>query len=261
MNYTDIGANLCNPAFTADQTEIIERADNAGVTRILITASDLAESEQALLLCRRYPGALFATAGIHPHQAKAAQADFTDKLIQYLSQKEVKAVGETGLDYNRNYSSPKDQERVFELQLALAAQTGLPLFLHEREASVRLQEILYVWRTKITGGVLHCFTGTYDNLCQYLDLGLYIGITGWICDPKRGADLKNIVAHIPDDRLLLETDAPYLTPKTLSPTPKRNEPALLPEVARIVAQCRQQEIAEIAALSYTNAERLFKLNE
>ena len=259
MNYTDIGANLCAPTFAGDQAAVIERARNACVTRILITASDVAESEQALLLCRRYPGVLFATAGVHPHQAKAAKAGFADKLKHYLSQEEVKAVGETGLDYNRNYSSPEDQERVFETQLELAAQTGLPLFLHERDASLRLQEILHTWYTKISGGVLHCFTGTYDNLRQYLDLGLYIGITGWICDPKRGADLKNIVAHIPDDRLLIETDAPYLVPKTLSPVPKRNEPAWLPEVAKIVAQCRQQEVAEVAALSFTNAERLFKL--
>lgn len=255
--YTDIGANLCNPAFSEDCTQVIERAKQANINRILVTSSDLEETKKALLLCRQHPKFLFASAGIHPHQAQAAPVDFIEQLKPYLAQPEFKAIGEIGLDYNRNYSPQQDQEAIFEAQLELALAAQLPLFLHERDAGQRFREIFRPYHQDIAGGVLHCFSGGKADLHQYLDLGLYIGITGWICDPKRGLDLQKIVKHIPDDRLLIETDAPFLPPKTLNPVPQRNEPAWLPEVARTIARCRQQTLALIAKLSHNNAEKLF----
>lgn len=261
MTYTDIGANLCSPRFAKDLPEVIARAKQVGITRILVTASDVEESEQAVLLCRQYPELLFATAGVHPHCAGKVASDFTQQLGHYLNQREVRSVGEMGLDYNRNYSSVQDQESVFEAQLELAARVSLPVFLHERDAAQRFQEIFRNWCTYITGGVLHCFTGTDKDLKVYLDLGLYLGITGWICDPKRGLRLQKLVEYIPDDRLLIETDAPYLAPKTLDPVPNRNEPALLPEVAKMIAKCRKQSPLEVMAMSHANAERLFGFEE
>lgn len=257
LQYTDIAANLCSRQFAKDLESVLMRAQAAGVTRMLVISSDLEECERVLALCRTYPDLLGAAAGIHPHLADAVPADFEKQLAGYLCQPQVKAAGEMGLDYNRNYSSVASQESVFEAQLSLATQAALPLFLHERDAGKRLRDIFRPWRTKIRGGVLHCFTGSSEDLDAYLDLGLYIGITGWICDERRGQLLQTLVSRIPDDRLLIETDAPYLVPRTLQTLPKRNEPAFLPEVARQVALCRGQQAEQIAAISQANAKRLF----
>lgn len=237
------------------------RAQQAGVSRVLVTASDLEESARVLQLCQRHPGMLFATAGVHPHRASQVAADFIEQLEVCLGAPSIRACGEMGLDYNKNYSAPADQEAVFAAQLELAASKALPVFLHERDASKRFLEILKPWRDALAGGVLHCFTGTADSLRAYLDLDLYVGITGWICDIERGRRLRQIVRNIPDDRLLIETDAPYLTPQTIEHPPNRNEPALLPEVARIIAECRTQSVEHVANISHRNAAQLFRLDD
>lgn len=257
VSYFDIGANLCSPSFKDDLEAVLVRAQNAGVGEVLVTASDLDETMAAIALSQKYPDLLAATAGVHPHQAVKVTANYIDQLKTFSGYREVKAMGEMGLDFNRNYSPRADQEAVFASQLELAAQTGKPVFLHERDAGRRFREIFTPWRDQLFGGVLHCFTGTQEDLRAYLDLDLYIGITGWICDPKRGQSLRELVRLIPDKRLLIETDAPYLSPKTLTSAPKRNEPCYLPEVARIVAECRGQEQAHIAALTLLNARTLF----
>ncbi len=261
LEYTDIGANLSGPSFARDRHAVLERAMAAGVRRILVTASDTTESEQALSLARSYPDFLRATTGVHPHQAAKIQPDWQERLRLLFPDPLVCAVGETGLDFNRNYSPPDAQRTVFEAQLQMAAECCLPVFLHERDAGPALREILTPRRDRLTGGVLHCFTGSRADLFAYLDLDLYIGVTGWICDPRRGRELQSLVSMIPDDRLLIETDAPYLLPRDLPSPPrsKRNEPAFLCHVATALAQYRKQSLVHIATITHANAGRLFGL--
>jgi TatD DNase family protein len=198
---------------------------------------------------------------VHPHNARAFSAAARDELRALAARPEVVAVGECGLDFNRDFSPRPDQERCFEEQLALAAETKLPLFLHERDASARFVEILKRRRAEISDAVVHCFTGDAAALGAYLALDLHIGITGWICDERRGAHLKALVKQIPLSRLMLETDAPFLTPRDMAPRPKdgRNEPAFLPHVLREVARCLGKPPEEVAAATTATAARFFKL--
>lgn len=257
----DIGANLTNRAFRDDLDSVLERAFEAGVREILVTGTDEDSSTQAAELANRYPGQLYATAGVHPHDADQFSADTGRALAELVKLDSVVAVGETGLDFNRNYSTPDAQTRAFEAQLELAHQSQLPVFLHERDAFSRQKEILEAYRDGLSSAVSHCFTGSREALYGYLDLDLYIGITGWICDERRGVHLQELVREIPADRLLLETDAPYLLPRSLKPKPqgKRNEPAYLTEVLRVVADCLNKPEAQLAAETTANARRLFQL--
>lgn len=258
----DIGLNLSNSRFNQDRQAVLQRALDAGVSQAVITGTCLDSSKQAVDLCRHYnddfPGMLHATAGVHPHDAKSWNNNTRQQLHQLSLTPEVVAIGETGLDFNRNYSPPSDQEYAFEQQLELAADCGLPLFLHERDAHQRQLEILSTYREKISRAVIHCFTGTRQQLYNYLDLDFYIGITAWICDPKRGRELQQIVKDIPLRRLMIETDAPFLWPKNLKhpknhkhpknqPSMKnRNEPAHLGWVLKQIALCRLESQAELA---------------
>jgi TatD DNase family protein len=162
------------------------------------------------------------------------------------------------LDFNRDFSPRSHQEQWFEAQLELAFALELPLFLHERDAHERFLEILRPYRDRVPAAVVHCFTGTQDELQAYLDLDLHIGITGWICDERRGLHLQELVRSIPLNRLMLETDAPYLTPRTLRPKPKsgRNEPAFLPYVLETVAQAMAKP-PEVVADATTQTARQF----
>ena len=170
-------------------------------------------------------------------------------------------MGECGLDYNRNFSPPDKQREAFEAQLELAASVSKPVFLHERDAHDDFRRILANARASLTGMVVHCFTGTVEQAEAYLELGAHLGITGWICDERRGQSLVEAVSAIPDDRLLVETDAPFLLPRDLRPKPssRRNEPRHLPHIVDVIARHRGQAPEEIAALSWDNASRLFGL--
>ncbi len=257
----DIGANLTHDSFNDDLIEVIERAAGAGVTRIVVTGTDAKSSQAALALAQTRPGKLYATAGLHPHHASDYSPDIRATLAELAADDAVVAVGECGLDYFRNFSSHEDQRKAFESQLELAVESGLPVFLHQRDAHAEFAEILKPMIGKISAGVAHCFTGDRDALQECLSMGLYIGVTGWICDERRGATLKEIVGDIPLDRLMIETDAPYLLPRTLKPKPKtrRNEPAHLTEVVKVVAEAMQESEATIAQATTTNAERFFGL--
>jgi TatD DNase family protein len=171
------------------------------------------------------------------------------------------AIGECGLDFNRNYSPHPDQEKWFIAQVELALELKKPLFLHSRDAHPRSSEILKSFKVKTA--VAHCFTGEREELHAYLDLGLYIGITGWICDERRGRHLVELVREIPRERLLLETDAPYLTPRDMQPQPKarRNEPAFLPHILKAVAGALGRPAEEVALETARNARQLFALHE
>jgi TatD DNase family protein len=256
----DIGANLGHESFDHDLAEVIARAQAAGVVHHLVTGTTLPASEKALSLCHQFEG-LSATAGIHPHEAAHADAAVLAGIRALLNDPLIKAVGETGLDFNRDYSPRPAQEDVFEAHLQMAIECGKPVFLHQRDAHDRFYPILKQYRDQLSGGVVHCFTDTRDALHDYLDLDMYIGITGWICDERRGEHLLELVRDIPPERLLLETDAPYLLPRTLRPKPKtrRNEPAFLTEVLKTVAHYSGRPAAVIAKQTTENARRLFNL--
>lgn len=256
----DIGLNLSSDRFDADREAVLQRGLAVGVSHFILTGTNLEESRKVVAMAVTLP-ACRATAGIHPHDASSLNEGVLADLRQLLKEPGVVAVGETGLDFNRNYSPPEAQEKAFVAQMGLAAETGLPLFLHERDASARMVELLSAHRTDWKTGVLHCFTGTREALHSYLDLGLMIGITGWVCDERRGQDLQELVKEIPADRLLLETDAPWLLPRDLPSPPKskRNEPAFLPHIAARVAALRGESLESLAAQTTANAKQIFNL--
>ncbi|NVK41318.1 MAG: TatD family hydrolase [Oceanospirillaceae bacterium] len=233
----DIGVNLTDKRFANDQDAVVERALEAGVTRLVVTGTSIEGSEAAMALCDRHPQHLYFTAGVHPHHASEFDNERARDLKALAAHPACVAIGETGLDFCRNFSSPSQQIDAFERQLELACSTGLPLFLHERDAHTRQLEMLKTYRDHFSRAVAHCFTGSREELYGYLDLDLHIGITGWICDERRGAHLLPLLKDIPSNRLMLETDAPYLSPRDLKPKPKsgRNEPAFLPHIARRVS--------------------------
>ncbi len=264
MQLVDIGVNLTHDSFARERPAVLERAYAAGVGQLLLTGTSLEVSAASLELCEELDPdgeRLFATAGVHPHDASGWNAASPRALSELLAHPRLRAVGECGLDFNRDFSPRPAQQRALEDQLALAAEYRLPVFLHERDASERMLEILREHRDSLTGAVVHCFTGERRALYGYLDLDLYIGITGWICDERRCGELPELVHDIPAQRLLLETDAPYLVPRTLRPRPRHNEPALLPEVCREVARLRGESAKQLAASSTAAARTLFALPE
>jgi len=257
----DIGVNLLDKAFKGEVERVLENAQTAGVTGMLLTGTDIRVSEELLVLAADQPTWLRTTAGVHPHQASDWSAQVASQLADLLRQPLVAAAGETGLDFNRNFSTPVEQERAFEAQLELAAEVGKPLFIHEREAGERMLDILRHWRDALPGGVVHCFTGDKKTLFGFLDLDLYIGFTGWVCDERRGTGLWPLLPSVPADRLLIETDAPWLLPRSVRPKPKkgRNEPGLLPWIVAKLAELRQETPQELAWQTSRNAQRLFNL--
>ena len=257
----DIGANLTHDTFDDDLTEVISRAHQAGVTRLIVTGTSLDASQSALNLADRFPGRLYATAGIHPHHADDYDAETAAAISDLVTHQNAVAVGECGLDYFRNYSSQKSQLAAFESQLQIAAIVRKPVFLHQRDAHDPFVGLLREHLPEIPGGVAHCFTGTDKELEEYLSLGLHIGITGWICDERRGQDLRQAIRNLPLDRVLLETDAPYLLPRDLSEKPRgrRNEPSLLPHILGVTARYMQQPAETVAKAATRNTERLFGL--
>ena len=256
MQLIDIGANLTSRRFHKDLPQVLERARQAGVVAQWVTGTSIAASQDAIALADSHPE-LYATVGIHPHEASSFNAAALTQLADMAAHAKVVAIGETGLDFNRDFSPRPMQEKSFAEHLQLAARLNKPVFLHQRDAHERFLPLLKEQRDQLARAVVHCFTGNKRELFDYLDLDCHIGITGWVCDSRRGADLRELVAHIPADRLLIETDAPYLLPHNLDITPTekgRNEPAFLPFVLKELARCRQQNEAELAALTYANSQ-------
>ena len=261
MELIDIGCNLTHDSFDGDRKEVIEAAFQAGVSRMIVTGASAQGSQDALQLARQWPQQLFATAGVHPHRASTYDAE-TDSLLRELAgETGVVAIGETGLDYFRDLSPRKAQRAAFEQQIQIAIETGLPFFLHQRDAHEDFVALLKEYRDALSDVVVHCFTGSQAELHECLDLNCYIGITGWICDERRGTHMKDYMPDIPVDRLMIETDAPYLKPRNLRPKIKshRNEPRLLPWILGTLAACRHEHPEALAETTTRNARTFFRI--
>ena len=284
MRLIDIGINLMNSAYDRDREEAVNAAGLAGVSPLVVTGSGERSSLDAALYASSYNGRapgkepiLYTTAGVHPHEASRCEAENrgaagcgsgTIPFLRELAREKspvVKAIGECGLDYNRDFSPRDVQRRWFVKQAELAAELSLPLFLHERDAFADFSIIIKEFFGSVPAAVVHCFTGAGNELEYYLSLGCYIGITGWICDERRGRHLRELVKIIPHDRLLLETDGPYLLPRDLprdlpvKARNKRNESRFLPHIAESVARCLGKDPEKLAEETYDNAKRFFQI--
>ncbi len=261
MTLIDIGANLAHDSFEPDLDAVLARAQAVGIEAIVVTGSSAASNERALELAQRHAG-LHATAGLHPHYADEWDDSLAARIAELAALPEVVAIGECGLDYFRDLSPRPVQRQAFIAQLHLAVAAKKPVFLHQRDAHGDFLGILREYRSSLVDCVVHCFTDTAAALEDYLALDCHIGITGWLCDERRGTHLIEAVRRIPAERLLVETDAPYLAPRTLRPPPKdrRNEPAFLPWIVRAIAEARGSNEATIAEQTRANAQRFFRLH-
>jgi TatD DNase family protein len=262
----DIGVNLSNTRFEKDLEDVLRRAQEANVSQLILTGTSEEESDRVFKLTQKhasnFPHMLYSTCGVHPHDAKHFNSDTLSHLKALAENDSVVAIGETGLDFNRNFSTLTDQEKAFESQLELAIELQLPVFMHERDAHQRQFDILKQYRDHLIDGVIHCFTGDKTALFNYLDIDLHIGVTGWVCDERRGQQLQQLVSNIPLHRLMLETDAPYLLPRTLKPKPKngRNEPSYLPWVLDGIGAHREETTLDIAEKTSATAKAFFRID-
>ncbi|HEX8614122.1 MAG TPA: TatD family hydrolase [Telluria sp.] len=259
----DIGLNLASHRFTRDWEQVIARAQDAGVERFILTGTSLKISREVALLTEKMtPGSAYFTAGIHPHHASELDADAVAQLRELLSHPHAVAVGEAGLDYNRDLSPRHVQRAALEAQVELACTVGKPLFLHEREAASDLLAILDNFRDRLPKCVVHCFTGDETVARQYIERGFYLGITGWVGQKNRNQDLLRALPAIPPERTMLETDAPYLTPPGYAPSiAGRNEPAALPRVAELLASARGVPVEQVRADAYAATLAFFGLQD
>jgi TatD DNase family protein len=262
ISLIDIGSNLTHDSFDDDREAVLARALEAGVRRQVVTGADLASSRRAATLAAGNPSVLSSTAGVHPHHAQSFGPSQCEELTELLRQTQVVAVGECGLDYCRDFSPRDVQRSTFIAQLEIAIAVRKPVFLHQRDAHDDFAAILKEFRSQLVGGVAHCFTGGQTELEEYLALDLYVGVTGWINDERRGQRLREALPHIPLDRLMVETDAPYLLPRDLLPRPRsrRNEPAYLPHIVGTVARLRGESLASVASSTTRNASLFFGLD-
>ncbi|HET6435343.1 MAG TPA: TatD family hydrolase [Xanthomonadaceae bacterium] len=266
MQLIDIGANLTHDSFDHDRAAVLQRAREAGVAWMVVTGASREHSPKALALAQAHPGELFATAGVHPHHASEYTAECDAELRALLAHDEVVAVGECGLDYFRDFSPRPAQRKAFARQLEIAADLAAagnpkPLFLHQRDAHADFVAVMREFEGRIGQAVVHCFTGSREELFDYLDRDWHVGITGWLCDERRGAHLRELVRHIPAHRLMIETDAPYLLPRTVRPQPahRRNEPMYLAHIVGELARDRGEEVAATAAATTATASAFFRL--
>ena len=258
MNLTDICCNLTHESFADDQSEVLQRARDAGVSRFLLAGADLSESRACVATAQRYPDC-WAAVGVHPHQAREWNPDSAAVLRELQQNPKVIAIGECGLDYYRDLSPRQSQVAAFSEQLELAGELGLPALLHNRDADQDFLRTFDNAANRPPRAVLHCFTGGSSLLRACLERGMYIGITGWFCDDRRGQPIRKLVGEIPLDRLMIETDAPYLLPRTLRPRPKtrRNEPMWLPHIAEQIAQALDLSLDDFAGHTQACAQEFF----
>ena len=251
----DIGANLTSSHFSKDLDVVLNDSLTAGVEKICITSSNLDDVKNAKKISEKYKN-LYYSVGFHPHNAKDFKIEFLKDMSVYLNDPKAICLGEMGLDFNRNFSSKEEQILCFESQLSLANSISKPLFLHQRDAHEEFLSVLdnHKLNQKL---IVHCFTGNLSELEEYLKRDFYIGITGWVCDLKRGKELRECINQIPEDKLLIETDSPYLSPRKKI---RRNEPKFLIDVAEEVATLRNETKESIINSSYENSLNFFNLH-
>lgn len=259
--FFDIGANLTHKSFQEDMENVLQESQQNGVKRLSVTGSCLEDSILALEISNRFPDMCVSTAGIHPHNAKEFSRELFTEIKDLLIEDKVKCVGETGLDFNRNYSSPEDQQRSFEAHIELAIDISKPLFLHERDAHEKFIEIINPYLNEMPKSVVHCFTGQKEALLKYIDMNFYIGITGWLCDERRGKHLEELIPLIPLEKLLIETDSPYLLPRDMGlDNSSRNEPKYLKHIAKRVAEYRNESEELVYSAIYMNSLEFFNIS-
>ena len=261
MTYIDIGVNLTDRSLSRDLDGVMLRALNAGVSKMVVTGTNIEESAKAIALCQQFPEALICTVGIHPHHASDWNSETLSSLKSLAETPCVRAIGETGLDFNRNYSPHEDQVKSFHQQLELAISLNKPVFTHQRDAHDIFIEILREYRPRLPKIVVHCFTDNKSALLDYLDLDCHIGITGWICDERRGLELQQLVGLIPQDRLMVETDAPYLLPRDLpvKPVSRTNEPVNLPHIVNAIARHQGKAVDQLVAECHKTSRLFFDI--
>ena len=258
MRIFESHCHLDDNCYSDDLAAVIQRARSAEVLAMMVVGIDGPSSRRAVEISDKY-SCVYASVGLHPHDAKTCGEDTLDDLKLLASHHKVRAWGETGLDFNRMYSPQKDQEHWLIRQLEIAEDLRLPMIFHERESQGRFLEILRSHWGSGRKGVVHCFSGTQAELDAYLDLGLHIGITGILTMRTRGESLRGMVPRIPAERLLVETDAPYLTPTPERNKFRRNEPAFVRSVLLKLATVRRQDPSELADMLWSNTCRLFGL--
>jgi TatD DNase family protein len=263
MKLIDIGINLTHRSFNPDREVVVRAAADAGVSPLIITGASERGSREAALYAAKFPGKIYATAGVHPHDAKTCGPDTLEALRGLAAHECVVAIGECGLDYNRDFSPREVQREWFTKQLELAAEMNLPVFLHERDAFEDFFAILKKYKPNLKNAVVHCFTGSEKELDAYLGLECFIGITGWICDERRGKHLAQLVKKIPADKLMIETDAPFLMPRDLEVAggfrSGRNEPKHLAHIAEVIARHLDKKIETLSEETFANTCGFFNL--
>lgn len=254
IKYYDIGLNLFCKQFREPERIINDAADE-GVYCIL-TGSDMKSSESVNRSVKDH--GCSGTCGIHPHSADSARAEDFQRIREIVSSNDrIVAVGECGLDYDRMFSTRENQIRCFEHHIKIAEELGKPLFLHEREATDDFIARFRKHSDICSRSVVHCFTGDKETLKKYVDMGFYIGVTGWICDERRGAPLREAVKYIPRDRIMAETDAPYLTPRNIKGLDRTNVPQNIKYVVAELARNMKIDEGELTELLKENTERFF----
>lgn len=258
--HIDIGINLTNKQFNDEYEEVVNRALDHGVEQMILTGTSVRGSKESAKIAETYPDILFSTAGIHPHDAKSFHSGSIGELRKLLEQDHVVSVGECGLDFDRDFSPRPVQEKCYRAQLELSVEVNKPLFLHERAAFKRFNEITDEYVSRLPEAVVHCFTGTLQEAKIYLDKGFYLGFTGAISDQNRFKHLEEVIRYVPLDRMMLETDAPFMLPKNMPRMQsRRNEPAFLPYVAQTIAHLKKISLSEVAGATTEVARSFFRI--
>ena len=256
----DIACNFTSERFDKDLDEVINRAVANKITKFGLICSRMSDVNKLLKIYEQYSKNMFYTIGVHPHHANEINDDYLKKLKDEITTNNPHAIGETGLDFFRNLSTYEEQIYAFEEQIKIAIDTDKPLFLHQRDSHDDFIKILRKYSSDISKAVVHCFTGTQEQLDDYLELDFYIGVTGWICDEKRNVELRKTIKNIPLEKLMIETDCPYLIPKNLVEKPKnnRNEPSNLNHIINEIAELMEIDIDILRKQTFVNTINYFK---
>ena len=257
--FIDIACNFTHPSLRENLDEILKNAEEVDVTKFVLLCASLNDLDSIQEIQKQDLSKYFVTAGIHPHHANEILNLGDQNLFNLLKASSPHAIGETGLDYFRNISPPNIQRDSFKMHIEIAKELSLPLYVHQRNSHDDLIKIIKQHSDNLPPFIVHCFTGTQNELDDYLDLGAYIGLTGWICDAERNTDLRASIKNIPLDKLMIETDCPYLIPKNLPNKPNRNinEPKYLPHIAKEIGQLMDVSLEELKIATSQNTIRFF----